>query len=144
MSKKSREGKEKQVQIDLKTGSFIFPDGSKYDGEYREVDGSIYRHGLGAYECVQTQTTYTGQWELDKMSGKGKIEFVSGDSYDGMWKENQYNGQGTYTWSTTEKLGGEWIDNCVQGLGIYDDEGKIKWAGEVAKGVASVMVPRLE
>lgn len=108
------------------------------------MDGAIFRHGQGTYECVQTQTVYTGQWELDKMCGKGKIEFVSGDSYDGMWKDNQYYGQGVYTWATTERLAGEWVENCVQGLGVYYDEEKIKWTGEISKGIASIMVPRIE
>lgn len=78
--KKSREGK-KEHQV-LKSGSFIWTSGSKYDGEYKEVDDVIYRHGIGTYFCSVTNTTYTGQWDMDKMSGKGKIHFSSDAFYE--------------------------------------------------------------
>ena len=40
-------------------------------GEYREVDGTVVRHGAGVYYCSASQTTYNGQWDTDRMFGKG-------------------------------------------------------------------------
>ncbi len=67
----SKEKKSREKKTD-NSGSFIWPNGSEYEGEYREdIDGTIYRHGFGTYRCSKTQTVYAGNWEMDKMSGKG-------------------------------------------------------------------------
>jgi hypothetical protein len=76
----TKEAKSKVKDAELKTGSFVFTDGSKYDGEYKEADGLVYRHGNGKY--TSAYTSYTGNWDMDKMSGRGKIDFPSGASYD--------------------------------------------------------------
>jgi hypothetical protein len=44
--------------------------GSK-EGEYKEENGVLYRHGQGKYTCGVTQSIYSGSWDMDSMSGKG-------------------------------------------------------------------------
>ena len=61
------------------------------EGEYKEEGGAVYRHGQGKYNCAVSNTIYTGNWEMDVMSGKGmralhsqqgKLEFASGAFYE--------------------------------------------------------------
>lgn len=41
------------------------------EGEYKEENGILYRHGAGKYTCNQSLGVYTGNWEMDVMSGQG-------------------------------------------------------------------------
>jgi hypothetical protein len=81
---------------------------------------------------------------MDKMSGKGRIEFASGAVYDGYWKDNQYQGPGTYIFPSQAKLSGEWTDNCVTGNCVYQDDQFQVWSGDISKGTASILIPFLE
>ncbi|KAI8897629.1 hypothetical protein BC833DRAFT_592995 [Globomyces pollinis-pini] len=129
--------------MENKTGSFIFPSGSKYDGEYKEVEGLLIRNGQGVHYCNLTQSTYTGQWENDKMNGKGRIDFASGAHYEGLWKDNQYQGQGVYGWSDGSTLSGEWNEQCVNGSSLYQDADKQIWTGDITKGMATILTPNI-
>jgi hypothetical protein len=122
----------------------VFNDGSKYDGEYREIEGQVYRHGQGQFVCAQTQTVYTGSWDMNKMNGKGKIVYASGAFYEGNWKDNLFNGSGTYKWKDDTKLTGEWVENCLVGAGVYEDEQKLKWNGEFSRGVTSNLISYIQ
>ncbi|KAI8911741.1 hypothetical protein EDD86DRAFT_188624 [Gorgonomyces haynaldii] len=115
----------------------------RLEGDYKEFDGIIYRHGNGKYICKQTGTVYTGQWDQDKMSGKGRLEFPSGAVYDGLWKNNQYQGQGTYTWEDGSYVSGDWIDGCVSGQSKFTDPQGHGWVGQVTKGIKCVLAPEL-
>jgi hypothetical protein len=147
MSKKPNEkGKKDRILADsladsTKTGIFIFKDKSRYDGEYKEVDGIIYRHGTG--KCQTSETLYVGQWDMDKMTGKGKLEFSSGAYFEGTWKDNQFQGMGIYTWNDDSSLTGEWNENCVLGPAKFVDEDGHGWVGVFKKGSKSCMAPIL-
>eukprot|EP00842_Homolaphlyctis_polyrhiza_P005956 jgi/Hompol1/6361/HPOL_004963-RA len=57
-----------------KTGTFIFKDGSRYEGEYKEIETNIIvRSGQGRYTCGATKNVYMGAWDTDKMHGKGDL-----------------------------------------------------------------------
>lgn len=49
-------------------GTFIYPDGSKYEGE----------------------------WKSGIRDGLGKYTYANGDWYDGSWKHNTKDGHGVY------------------------------------------------
>lgn len=55
----------------LQTGIYVFPNGDKYEGEYRlSTDGVIERQGRGVYTSSDG-TTYSGEWAKDAMCGQG-------------------------------------------------------------------------
>ena len=45
----------------------------RIEGEYKDESGVIVRHGQGKYYCATTKAVYIGNWESDKMSGKGRF-----------------------------------------------------------------------
>lgn len=57
--------------IGPKAGVFIFPNKSRYEGEYREESGTPVRNGMGKFTCAVTGVVYHGEWNGDKMNGKG-------------------------------------------------------------------------
>ena len=60
----------------LQTGVYVFPNGDKYEGEYRmSADGVIERHGRGVYVSFDG-TTYSGDWVSDALSGQGAKELI--------------------------------------------------------------------
>ncbi|EGF81970.1 hypothetical protein BATDEDRAFT_23741 [Batrachochytrium dendrobatidis JAM81] len=127
-----------------KTGVYIFKDGSKYEGEYKEIDGGgIVRNGMGKYSCGTTHGVYNGQWDHDKMNGKGRLDLESGASYEGNWKDNQYMGSGTYRWADGSAFIGEWLENGMNGPGKYVDATGQSWTGSVVKGSVATLSPEL-
>ncbi|KAH6572222.1 hypothetical protein BASA50_002961 [Batrachochytrium salamandrivorans] len=127
-----------------KSGTYMFKDGSLYEGEYKEIDGGcIVRSGTGKYTCGTSKSIYTGQWDHDKMDGKGKLEFASGAYYDGSWKDNQYMGEGTYRWSDGTMFSGAWLENGMNGPGKYTDMDGQGWIGSIFKGKMATLAPDL-
>ncbi|KAI9209099.1 uncharacterized protein BJ171DRAFT_577449 [Polychytrium aggregatum] len=121
-----------------KSGVFIFQDGSRYDGEFKELEGAvIVRHGQGTYTCGSTGCKYTGAWEMDKMHGKGKMDYPSGAVYEGMWKENRYSGAGSYYWPDNSQYSGDWENNKMHGPGRYIDKNSECWVGMFFKGTGT-------
>ncbi|KAI8808991.1 hypothetical protein BJ742DRAFT_257622 [Cladochytrium replicatum] len=137
-SKKTRRpGSGNEPALVIQTGSFIFPDGSRYEGSYTtQDDGSVMRQGVGTYTCSKSKKRYSGQWEMDKISGAGKIEFASGSVYTGHWKDNMYQGEGTYSWPDGSKFTGVWEGNIMQGNGRYVDQQNHHWVGQFSNGRA--------
>lgn len=149
-TEKSRKDKNQQdaVAESTRCGVFIFKDKSRYDGEYKEIEGVIYRHGSGKYQT--SETLYSGQWEMDKMTGKGyylmtkgRLEFASGAVFEGNWKDNQFQGAGTYTWSNGSSLIGDWQENCAVGPAKYVDPEGHGWVGMMKRGSKAILAPEL-
>jgi hypothetical protein len=64
------------------TSTFVFPDASKYSGEFLTLeDGRKVRHGKGVH--VVGPESYDGEWDSDKMHGQGIYKFSSGAVYEG-------------------------------------------------------------
>jgi hypothetical protein len=74
----------------IKVGSFLFPDNSKYEGEYRKIGNKTVRDGKGVYTNGPEQ--YSGQWNEDVMSGDGEYSFATGAIYKGNFKNNSFEG----------------------------------------------------
>ena len=86
-------------------GSYTFPDGTKYEGEWRDNKPN----GQGTFtesdnnQNMKTFTypdgaTYIGQYKNNKREGQGSIIFIHGDKYVGQWKDDKKHGQGTYVY----------------------------------------------
>lgn len=80
--------------IETGKGEFLFPNGARYLGEWKSVNGIKFRHGEGEYQYGPE--VYSGQWSDDKMCGAGKQTFSSGAYYDGEFKDNMFEGNGIY------------------------------------------------
>ena len=61
-------------------GSFVFPDGSKYDGDWVLKDKKKLRHGYGVF--IDGEQLYEGEWVEDKMQGEGGFALFGSFSYD--------------------------------------------------------------
>eukprot|EP00741_Cyanophora_paradoxa_P020551 tig00000227_g19838.t1 len=114
------------------SGSFLFGDGSKYDGEFLKIDGVMKRHGRGT--LIDGDRTYEGDWVMDKMHGKGMFRYSSGAVYEGDWADNQYEGRGKYTWNDGSYYEGEWKANKMHGEGVYIDVKGVMWRGRYYNG----------
>jgi len=128
-SKKSKEGEEALQE----TGVFTFPDGSSYNGEYKEVGGVKARHGKGTY--TSAQESYVGRWDSDKQDGEGVYKFNSGATYKGSFSQGTFHGRGKYTFSDGASYDGEWSANKMHGQGVYIDSQKVEWAGQFFNGM---------
>ena len=52
------------------------------------------RHGFGTF-YYQDGGMYEGDWQYNKMAGKGKLFYQSGKlAYEGGWANDQFEGQG--------------------------------------------------
>ena len=78
-------------------GTFTFPDGSKYVGEYK--DG--------------------------KISGQGTFTWADGEQYVGDWKEGLIHGQGTNFFSDGTKIKGEFREDEPWKITVFDKDGNI-------------------
>ena len=96
-------------------GTLIWPDGSKYTGDW--VDG--FRHGKGT-EISPNGRKYTGDWLKNQRTGKGTHTWPSGDKYTGDYVDGKQNGKGTHTWPNGNTYTGDFIDGQV--IRINDEE----------------------
>lgn len=117
------------------SGTFQFPDGTQYIGEYAVVEGlGKVRHGKGTYTSTGSER-YTGSWINDKMSGEGVYNFASGCVYSGAFVDGSFEGFGTYTWPDGAKYAGNWLGNKMHGEGVYTDANKIENRGTFYNGL---------
>lgn len=113
------------------SGTFILPNGGRYEGEWQKFEGDILkRHGHGTYaEGEDGKYGYEGNWDNDVMSGHGVFKYPSGAVYDGSWVNNEYHGPGKYTWPDGSFYQGDWVHNRMHGVGVYRDKNSEQWKG---------------
>jgi len=107
-------------------GIYLFPNGDKYDGEFKngEINGDgVYtypdrseyigkfvngvRHGQGTLKIVDG-ITFIGQWANDLPNGKGVKILADGMQYSGEFKNGLMYGSGTLVMSDNSKLAIKW------------------------------------
>lgn len=77
------------------TGTFFYPDGSKYEGENTSGVNPL----LASY--FVHQITGVGLWSSDQRNGRGVYTYINSDTYNGEWCDNLRHGQGTYQFADT-------------------------------------------
>lgn len=140
-------------------GKFFFPNSGTYEGDFKEwavveedageeeedagekPPARRVRHGKGTYS--ERGNTYTGDWEDDKMHGKGTFAYASKAVYDGDWLSNQYHGAGKYTWPDGSSYEGSWEENTLHGEGVYTDSEGHRFKGEFFNGKGNNLVKLL-
>ena len=79
---------------------------STYSGDVR--DG--LRHGQGTYWCVDTGSTYTGQWLAGRRQGRGRLSYNNQSAGSGAGEGEEEEEEESY-------YDGEWVDNQQEGFG---------------------------
>lgn len=124
----------------LQSGMVAFPDGT-YTGSYIGVNKR--REGIGKF-VFKDGSYYTGEWENDKMHGKGEFKSmeavkISGDLtpnrkgviYKGEWVEGKIQGKGTLK-DVGIYYEGNFVDGRIEGNGSvkYTSSGEWTYDGE--------------
>lgn len=71
-------------------GAAIYADGSRYEGEFR----NLMRHGKGKIAFAKGGQ-YEGDFADNELHGEGTLLFANGDRYEGGWRRNRPHGRGT-------------------------------------------------
>jgi hypothetical protein len=103
-------GEEKCIKGDCVNGegTMIYPDGSKYEGEWKDNK----RDGFGIF-IYPKGSKYMGYWERNKRSGLGAYNHYKGESYIGEWKNNKKHGVGKLVLNDGGEYLGEWKDDEI-------------------------------
>ena len=96
------------------TGVYLWPDGSRYEGGFKDDKFQ----GQGTYQWADGKK-YVGTFRNNKRNGHGTYSWPNGSQYTGEWKEGTRHGQGTFTWANGSRYEGEWHQGQKRGLGIY-------------------------
>jgi len=88
------------------TGKYYFPDGRRYEGQFRNNKFS----GEGVYYFTNG-VKYKGEFKYGKMSGRGTMTFPSGKKYVGQFENNMFHGWGVYAFPSGKKIEGRWAKN---------------------------------
>ncbi|WCL80423.1 caspase family protein [Saprospira sp. CCB-QB6] len=107
-------------------GRFIFDNGDKYIGEFKESQ----MHGRGNYS-FKNGNVYKGQFRANKRHGYGHFFHINGEQYIGEYVNNWREGEGTYKWPNGESFSGIFKSNQIVGEGVYTyadgSTAKVRW-----------------
>jgi len=106
-----------------KDGTFIYDNGDKYVGEWK----NSMREGYGKMYFAN-RDVYEGNWLADMRSGTGVLTMHFGHTYSGNWLDDKYHGKGIYTKQENYIYDGNWENGNKSGYG----EEKISWRDNYA------------
>ena len=103
------------------TEELHYSDGATYQGE--TMPGGI-RHGTGTF-VWNTGEVYSGEWDNDVITGKGKLEWPGLGIYEGEFVNGKRQGKGTFTWVYDNEASqgqpisytGDWENDQISGKG---------------------------
>ncbi|MBL6811325.1 MAG: hypothetical protein ISQ63_00410 [SAR86 cluster bacterium] len=107
-------GQVKNENIPHGKGTFTWPTGTKYIGDFKE--GIL--DGKGTYYWPDNRI-YIGDFKEGKSDGKGTMTWPNGDEYVGDFKEDKRTGKGTFTWSDGSNYVGDFVDGWRTGKGTH-------------------------
>lgn len=110
-------------------GKIVFPDGSSYEGQFRQ--GKM--HGLGIF-LASNKSKYHGTWSANQRHGEGRQLFANGDTYEGDFVNNRMQGKGVMNFANGHQYDGDWVNDRPEGMGIYTFDGREKYVGEFVNG----------
>ncbi len=94
--------------------------GATFDVEISE--GSLVKGNITWLD----NSTYSGSFSRNAISGKGTYTWPNGDRYEGSFKANERSGKGTMYWKNGEKYGGKWKLDKKHGKGkMWNAAGEI-------------------
>ena len=93
--------------------NLIFQNRARYVGFYK----ANKKHGSGTF-YYPDGSIYEGEWFEDKKQGQGKYTYVNKDTYEGQWSNDLRDGEGTYTYAETGTVYvGRWERGHAHGAG---------------------------
>ncbi len=99
-------------------GLIDFPDGAKYNGEYKEdKDKTKILHGRGEYSSSDFR--YNGEFKDGKKQGRGVYEWKNGMRFEGDFANDSPNGRGVWVFATGDKYEGEVKNSEITGKGVF-------------------------
>lgn len=135
--KKDKKGKKsKAVDSDLPelyfgNGSFQFPNGDVYEGDYgAHRIGIVWREGQGKYTTHDGQV-YEGVWKDDKLLEDSNLtaSYSNGAKYEGKVSKNKYSGPGTYILENGMMVSCKYRENKpIEEVTLIDVDGNL-WVG---------------
>ncbi|XP_033845147.1 MORN repeat-containing protein 2 [Periophthalmus magnuspinnatus] len=112
------------------TVSYIFPNGDKYEGQcYKSASGAMVRGGTGKHVSA-SGVVYSGEWNEDRINGKGTLQFPSGAHYEGEFKDGMFHNTGIYRFTDGSYYTGHFKQNRLNGQGSFTDSSGLVWIGE--------------
>ncbi|XP_057672208.1 uncharacterized protein LOC130903867 [Diorhabda carinulata] len=123
------------------TGSFNFPNGDRYEGEYvAHRKGLVWREGEGIY-YTQDGQSYKGKWYNDKLisAEEAEINFPNGARYIGHIDNGQYVGSAMYTVDEGLHILAEFAGNKPVGpITLLDIKGR-EWSATAGENGALLL-----
>jgi hypothetical protein len=98
----------------LGRGTFAWPDGARYSGEYSHSGW----HGHGTFVWADGER-YEGEWREGAQNGRGVYIWPDGGRYDGEWRDGQRHGRGVHVWADGTRYEGEWDEDVPHGQGTF-------------------------
>jgi hypothetical protein len=62
---------------------------------------------------------FIGEWQDNKITGRGMYTWPDGRKYEGEWLNNNMHGKGKYTWQDGRSFEGSYEADRRQGFGVY-------------------------
>ena len=103
---------------------FLFFDGSRYIGEYKEN----LMHGKGEFH-LPNSSVYRGEYKNGLRDGKGVLIFYNGISYSGDWKNGYMDGHGEYISSDGSRYTGGFAKGFKEGYAVSIHSNGDRYAG---------------
>ncbi|MCB1173797.1 MAG: hypothetical protein KDK39_09540 [Leptospiraceae bacterium] len=90
-------------------GTYVWEDGSKYVGQWKEGQ----RSGNGTYLWASGDK-YAGEFVNGDCEGNGVYTWKNGAHYEGQWKAGKMNGAGRFVWPSGSEYSGEFVDHSIK------------------------------
>ncbi len=113
-------------------GTYTWPDGSSYSGEWRNSQP----FGQGVFIGASGQR-YEGSWAYGLPDGKGTYTWPDGRQYMGSFQRDRFHGRGVQIWPSGERYEGTYERGEITGLGIYSWPNGDRYEGQFIMGLRS-------
>jgi hypothetical protein len=88
----------------------LFPDGSVYDGQWENDK----MHGRGIF-ISSNRDKYEGTFVYGLKEGHGIMQYINGNVYNGQWKNDTLHGNGVFKFINGNTYEGDFIHGQFEG-----------------------------